>query len=282
MSERARTYSRFVKIEHTLFSFPLLLSGALLADGQLTWRVLLLILLAGTGARTAALGLNRLLDRVIDGENPRTASRELPSGKMAPIEAVLVTGAGIAVYLAAAFFISPKCLWYSPIPLAIFVIYPLMKRFTMWAHIGVGAALAMGPLGAWYAVQLSFEDSFRVALICLFTLFWVSGFDIIYATMDEAFDRSRGLHSLPSRLGKARALQVSMVFHAVAFGLLCLLYRASMTGIGALILLLGIGALLALEHYKAADIELAFFKINAVIGFVVLAFVAAGVGFSGV
>lgn len=281
MSDRARTYSRFVKIEHTLFSFPLLLSGALLADGSLTWRVLLLILLAGTGARTAALGLNRLLDRAIDGHNPRTANRELPSGKMTPLEAGLVTGAGTLLYLVAAYLISPKCLLFSPIPLAIFVIYPLMKRFTMWAHLGVGAALAMGPLGAWYAVQLDFDEYSRIVLICLFTLFWVAGFDIIYATMDEDFDRRHGLHSLPGRLGSRRALSIAMAFHVTAFVLLCILYRASMSGVGALVLLIGIGVLLALEHYRVSDVELAFFKINAVIGFVVLAFVAAGVGITG-
>ena len=101
MPDRLKTYSRFVKIEHTLFSFPMLLSGALLAKGELTWRVLLLILVAGTGARTAALGLNRILDRKIDRKNPRTADRELPSGQMELSEGVLVTGFGMAVYLIA-------------------------------------------------------------------------------------------------------------------------------------------------------------------------------------
>ncbi len=142
MQDRLKAYSRFVKIEHTLFSFPMLLSGALLAHGELTWRVLLLILVAGTGARTAALGLNRILDRAIDRKNPRTADRELPSGQMKLTEGVFITGVGIAVYLVAAYLISPRCLELAPIPLAIFLLYPLMKRFTMWAHLGVGAALA--------------------------------------------------------------------------------------------------------------------------------------------
>jgi len=278
MPDRAKTYGRFVKIEHTLFSFPLLLTGALLADGELSWRVVALILLAGTGARTAALGLNRLLDRVIDGANPRTAGRELPSGQMKPIEAAAVTGLGTLVYLVAAYLISPRCLLYSPIPLAIFVAYPLMKRFTMWAHLGVGAALAMGPLGAWYAVQLDFHDYPRVVLICLFTLFWVAGFDIIYATMDEAFDRRYGLHSLPARLGTSRALAIALGFHVAAFALLCLLYQRVLSGGAAVGLLLVIGGLLALEHLKRSDVDLAFFKINAVIGFVVLAFVWFGIG----
>lgn len=276
-SSRLTTYSRFVKIEHTLFSFPLLLSGALLAERELTWRVLLLILVAGTGARTAALGLNRIIDRTLDRENPRTASRELPSGQMNRAEAILVTGAGVLVYLLAAYLISPQCLALSPIPLAIFLLYPLMKRFTMWAHLGVGAALSMGPLGAWYAVQLDFDDYTNVALLCLFTFFWVAGFDIIYATLDLEFDRGYGLYSLPSRLGKERALAVSFLFHLAAFLLLCALYWTSMEGPLAAGMLLVIGGLLFLEHRKASEVELAFFKINAVVGFVVLGFVAAGV-----
>ena len=273
---RVRTYSRFVKVEHTLFSFPLLLSGALLARGELSIRTLLLILAAGTGARTAALGLNRILDRRIDALNPRTENRELPSGAMTSREALGVTGAGIAIFLASAYFISPRCLALSPIPLAIFLAYPLMKRFTMWAHLGVGAALAMGPLGAWYAVQLDFRDYGNALILCLFTFFWVAGFDIIYSTLDQDFDRSRGLHSLPSRLGRERALYVSAAFHVAAFALLTTLYLRALAGPVAALLLALIGALLVAEHRRAQDVDLAFFKINAALGFVVLGFIALG------
>ena len=274
--KRVLTYGRFVKIEHTLFSFPLLLSGALLARGELTPRTLILILAAGTGARTAALGLNRILDRRIDGDNPRTENRELPSGAMSAVEAWLVTVAGVALFFASAYGISPRCLWLAPIPLAIFLIYPLLKRFTMWAHLGVGAALAMGPLGAWYAVQLDFRDFGNALLLCLFTLLWVAGFDIIYATLDQDFDRSRGLHSLPARLGRERALRVSAAFHAAAFLLLGILYLRALSGPLAALLLGLIGALLVAEHALASDVDLAFFKINAVVGFVVLGFIALG------
>lgn len=277
MQERLKTYSRFVKIEHTLFSFPMLLAGALLAHGERTWPVLGWILVAGTGARTAALGLNRILDRAIDRKNPRTAGRELPSGQMKLAEGVLITAAGAGVYLVGAYAISPRCLELAPIPLAVFLLYPLMKRFTMWAHLGVGAALAMGPLGAWFAVQLDFADYQRIILLCLFTFFWVAGFDIIYSTLDLDFDRGEGLHSLPSRLGKKRALGIALGFHVVAFALLGILYWTVMTGPLAALLLLAIGVLLLLEHRRTSDVELAFFKINAVVGFVVLGFVAAGV-----
>ncbi len=274
--KRVLAYGRFVKIEHTLFSFPLLLSGALLAQGELSLRTLLLILLAGTGARTAALGLNRILDRHIDRENPRTESRELPSGVMSPLEAFGVTAAGIGLFLASAYGISLRCLALAPIPLAIFLVYPLLKRFTMWAHLGVGAALAMGPLGAWYAVQLDFRDFGNVLILCLFTLFWVAGFDIIYSTLDQDFDRSQGLHSLPSRLGRERALLISASFHAAGFALLAALYLRALAGPVAALLLALIGVLLVTEHRRARDVDLAFFKINAALGFVVLGFIALG------
>jgi 4-hydroxybenzoate polyprenyltransferase len=274
--ERVLTYSRFVKIEHTLFSFPLLLSGALLARGELSLRTLLLILAAGTAARTAALGLNRILDRHIDRENPRTENRELPSGAMSEAEALAVTGAGVALFLASAYGISLRCLLLAPIPLGIFLLYPLLKRFTMWAHLGVGAALAMGPLGAWYAVQLDFRDFGNPLLLCLFTLFWVAGFDVIYATLDQDFDLARGLHSLPSRLGRENALRIAAALHAAAFLLLGLLYLRALQGPLAAFLLGLIGALLVAEHRRASDVDLAFFKINAILGFVVLGFVALG------
>jgi 4-hydroxybenzoate polyprenyltransferase len=274
--KRVVTYSRFVKIEHTLFSFPLLLSGALLARGELSFRILGLVLAAGTGARIAALGLNRILDRTVDRGNPRTRGRELPSGAMSLGEAWGVTGAGIALFLAAAYWISPRCLALAPIPLAVFLLYPVLKHFTMWAHLGVGAALSMGPLGAWYAVQLDFRDFENALLLCLFTFFWVAGFDIIYATLDLEFDRSEGLYSLPSRLGRERALRISTMFHVTAFLLLSTLYLRAMGGAVAAALLGAIGILFLLEHRRANDVELAFFKINAVVGFVVLGFVAAG------
>jgi 4-hydroxybenzoate polyprenyltransferase len=278
MIGRMTTYARFVKIEHTLFSFPLLVSGALLAhQNALTLRTLVLILIAGSGARTAALAVNRIFDRAIDRANPRTAARELPRGAMTNTEAWLVTATGTSIYLVAAFLISVRCLVLAPIPLAIFVLYPLLKRHTMWAHLGVGLALAMYPLGAWYAVSLSFRDMGPILVLAAFTFFWVSGFDIIYSTLDEEHDRRTGLYSLPSQLGKHKALSISLLFHLAAFGCLALLYWMRLEGLAAALLLMGAGVLLILEHRKAEDVELAFFKVNAALGFVVLALVLSGV-----
>jgi 4-hydroxybenzoate polyprenyltransferase len=135
----------------------------------------------------------------------------------------------------------------------------------------------MAPIGAWYAVTLTFEGMGPALILGLFTVLWVSGFDIIYSTLDEEHDRRVGLYSMPARLGKRRALSVSMAFHLAAFVCLAVLYWMELRGVASLLLLLLAGGLLYLEHRKASDVELAFFKINSILGFVVLAFVYAGV-----
>lgn len=274
-----RKYFSFVKIEHTLFSLPLIFSGMLLAShGDLpSPGLLLLVLAAATGARTVAFALNRIIDRRIDARNPRTASRDLPSGRMTLQEAIGVMSAGLGLYFGAAYFISPFCLMMSPIPLVVFLVYPTMKRYTPLAHFGVGLGLAMGPLGGWFAVAPSLENLLTPGLLSLFTLFWVAGFDIIYATLDEDFDRKESLYSFPSRFGRERALRYSGYLHAAAFAVLVLLFIQSVLSLLALPLLVLTGLLLYMEQKKADDVELAFFKINAVAGFSVLAMVGAGV-----
>jgi len=273
-----KKYFSFVKIEHTLFSLPLIYSGVLLAAGNAVppVRVLVLVLTAATGARTVAFALNRIIDRKIDGRNPRTAARDLPSGTMSVLQASVVMGAGALLYLGSAYFLSPFCFTLSPIPLVIFIGYPWMKRFTPLAHFGVGLGLAMGPLGGWFAVSPSFDNLLAPALLCLFTLFWVAGFDIIYATLDEEFDKKESLFSFPSRFGKQRALRYSALFHVVAFLTLVALFFISLRSLIALPLLLLTGVLLYLEQRKADDVELAFFRINAIAGFAVFAMILVG------
>ena len=269
----------FVKIEHTLFSLPLIYSGVFLGSRGTfpPWGVLVLVLTAATGARTVAFSLNRIIDRHIDARNPRTASRDLPSGRMTLTEALGVLFAGSALYFGSAYLLSGFCFFMSPIPLAVFIIYPTMKRYTRIAHFGVGMGLAMGPLGGWFAVSPSFEHLLAPAILSLFTLFWVAGFDIIYATLDEDFDRKESLYSFPAIFGRVRALRYSGYFHAVAFGLLVGLFFYSVFSLLALPLLLLTGYLLYLEQKKAEDVELAFFRINAVAGFSVFAMVLIGV-----
>ena len=160
--DAVRKFLSFVKIEHTLFSLPLIYSGVFLAarDATPSAKVLILVLTAATGARTVAFSLNRIIDRHIDARNPRTATRDLPAGRMTLTEALGVLFAGLALYFGSAYLLSNFCFLMSPIPLAIFMIYPTMKRYTPVAHFGVGMGLAMGPLGGWFAVSPSFQDLF--------------------------------------------------------------------------------------------------------------------------
>lgn len=278
--KRLLTFFRFVKIEHTLFSLPLIYSGVYLAAKEPpSVSLLVYVLTAATGARTVALALNRIIDREIDRRNPRTAQRELASGSMSLSEAVVVLAVGLLLYLASATLLSTFCLILSPLPLLVFTLYPYMKRFTPLAHFGVGLGLAMAPLGGWFAVQQSFENILPGLLLSLFTLLWVTGFDIIYSTLDELFDREHNLYSFASRYGRANALRISAVLHVAAFVVLTLLFVLYLRAIVALPFLVASGYLLYLEHMKSDDVELAFFKINAVLGFVIFGMVIAGVYF---
>ena len=274
-----KKYFRFVKIEHTLFSLPLIYSGVLLGsrDSLPSLGTLILVLTAATGARTAAFALNRIIDKEIDRRNPRTASRDLPTGRLTLWEASWVLVAGLALYFCSAYLLSDFCFRLSLIPLIVFIVYPTMKRYTPLAHFGVGLGLAMGPLGGWFAVSPSFDAMLAPALLSFFTLFWVAGFDIIYATLDEEFDRKESLYSFPARFGRVRALRASALFHGIAFLLLVGLFFYSLRSLLALPLLLLTGYLLFLEQRKAEDVHLAFFKINAVAGFAVLGMVFVGV-----
>jgi 4-hydroxybenzoate polyprenyltransferase len=269
-----KKYFRFIKIEHTLFSLPLIYAGVFLAAETMPSVLLLvLVFVAATGARIVAMTLNRIIDAEIDKRNLRTKEREIPAGRMTFLEATVVLVVGLSFYFAAAYLISWFCFILSPIPLIIFVVYPYAKRFTALAHFGVGLGLSMAPLGGWFGVRGSMENILPGALISLFTLFWATGFDVIYSSMDEKFDKESGLFSFPSRYGTKRALIISSVLHIVAFITLILLFLISIKNLWALPFLLLSGFLLYLEQKKSSDVELAFFKINAVIGFVVLAMV---------
>ena len=246
-------------------------SGVFLASKERPSSVLLiLVLTAAIGARLVAMTLNRIIDREIDRHNPRTIKRELPSGKMNLTESFSILLLGLALYIVSAKMISDFCFYLSPIPLIIFVVYPYLKRFTPMAHFGVGLGLAMGPLGGFFAVTGSIEHIGIALLLPLFNLFWATGFDIIYSTLDEDFDKKAGLFSFPSRFGKNRALQISGLLHFLAFIVLIALVLISLKALIALPFLLLSGFLLWLEQHKAEDVELAFFKINIVVGFSIL------------
>ncbi len=283
---RLRTYASFVRFEHTLFSLPLLLAGIFSVPGApLPASRWLLILIAAVGARTAALALNRLIDRRLDALNPRTQVRELPTGAIRLIEAVALLVASAAAYLAACVMLGPWYVKVSAVPLAVFTLYPYLKRFTPLCHVGVGTALALAPLAGYAAAHPDLAELPVPLCLAAFALLWVTGFDIIYATLDEAFDRAHGVNSLVVWLGRERALKVSGVLHRLAAlalvpAAVSMLNRVPrgplsnlLPALGTLALLTTTAVLLALEQRWAEHVNLAFFKVNVWVGFAVLAMV---------
>jgi 4-hydroxybenzoate polyprenyltransferase len=225
----------FAKIEHGVFSLPLLLAGAKLgAEAKLgstgTWPslgVLGLIALAGIGARTMGMAMNRVLDRKLDAMNPRTAGRELPSGRMTFAAGLAVAAAGLGLYLLACGLLGPPCLALSPVPAVPLITYSLLKRFTNLCHFGIGLCLALAPLGAYVAASGTVSMSQSVLLLGLFAFCWMSGFDIIYALQDLDSDRRTGVRSLPVSLGPTGASAVAAGVHVVALASLALLWRST-------------------------------------------------------
>jgi len=278
-----KTLGKFVKIEHTLFSLPMLCAGLLAGlshktgQGPALFPIIAWVVLAGVGARTLALALNRILDRAIDARNPRTKARELPSGSLSLAAGWAVAMAGGLLYLAAALALGSWCLALSPIPPLVFILYPLMKRFTPAAHLGVGLGLGLAPLGGWMAVAQAWPPSQPACLLAGFTLCWVSGFDVLYAIQDMDFDRREGLHSIPARFGARAARLSALILHLGA--LACLIGLG--LGFGnawAWLALAPAAALLGLEQWLGSSLEpgSSFFTVNAWLGFAVLLYVAVG------
>ncbi len=263
---RAVRYGRMIKFSHSVFALPFALASAALAarDG-FRWPQLGWIVVAMVGARSAAMGFNRLADHAIDAKNPRTAGRELPRGVLGRREVgALVLISAAALVLAAA-MLGPLCLALSPVALAIVFGYSYTKRFTALSHVLLGLALAVAPVGAWLAIRGSFSPI--AAVIGLAVLAWVAGFDTIYSCQDADFDRQAGLHSLPARIGVRRALLAARAFHVAAIGFLAAVYPLAKVHPIYLAGVAGIAVLLAYEHslVKADDlsrVDAAFFTLN--------------------
>jgi len=263
-----------VKIEHTLFALPLAFTGTVLAARGLPDPVvLLLVVVAFTGARTAAMAFNRVVDRGLDAMNPRTAQREVPTGQVSLIHAggLLLLASG--VFFAAAWGLNEVCFRLSPLVLALLLGYSYTKRFTWLCHLMLGACLGMAPLAGWLAVTGTF--AWPPVVLGLGVMFWVAGFDIIYACQDIEFDRRVGLHSVPARLGSSKALRLAAATHLFAF---CLFVLAGyLAGVSWPFYLLSLitGGLLAWEHglVKADDLsrlDTAFFTVNSMVSFSLL------------
>lgn len=211
-------YSRLVKFEHTIFALPFALIGffmaTMLAGSGVEAKLLLLVLLCMVLARNAAMGFNRYLDREFDKLNPRTAVREIPAGILAPGAVLWFVVINCLLFVATTAFINPLCFYLSPVALFVILFYSYTKRFTALCHFVLSTGLALAPIGAYLAVTGRFDVA--PLLVSLIVFFWVSGFDIIYALQDEEFDKKLQLKSVPSILGKTRALLVAKVIHLLA------------------------------------------------------------------
>ncbi len=207
-----------IKFKHTVFALPFALMGAFLAAGGVPEaRTFLWVVLAMGGARTCAMGFNRIVDVRFDRKNPRTAARALAAGTVKLWEAWLMVILAAALFFFACANLNRLTLLLSPLALSLTLIYSLTKRFTWLCHVVLGVALAFSPLGGYVAVKGSLAG-FPYAL-SLGVLFWVAGFDMIYACLDADFDREEGLYSMPSRFGRSKAFRLAVVFHALAFAL---------------------------------------------------------------
>ena len=276
-----RRLASLVRIEHTVFALPFAYVGAFLAvDGWPGAANVVWVTVAMIGARTLAMALNRLIDSELDARNPRTASRELPRGALTRGQVLALCAAALAVFLVAVSQLDPVVRWLWPIPVAMFVVYPYLKRFTWLCHIWLGACLALAPIGAWLAV--SGAAPWEAWAIGGAVLFWVAGFDLFYSLFDLEHDRSEGLHSWAVRFGERGVFGSARSLHA---GTVVLLAVAGAGLDAGLLYWLGVVAtavLLAYEHsiVRPGDLrrlDAAFFTLNGVISAVFFAFVALDV-----
>lgn len=279
---KLRTTLEMIKFEHTLFALPFAFLGAVLAaDGLPTWRQILWITVAMVGARSAAMTFNRIVDREIDAANPRTANRELPSGRLSLSFAWAFLLASVAVFVFAAYSLNWLTFALSPVALISVLGYSYAKRFTAFAHMLLGWALAISPTAAWIAVRGAIDSEVPI-LLSVFVLMWTSGFDVLYACQDQEFDRKAGLHSIPARFGIARSLWIARLFHLQAATVLLLIL--AFTGLGWPAYL-GAGAVMALLVYQhtlvkpndLSKMNAAFFTTNAFVSVVLFISFAAAV-----
>jgi len=281
-----KTALAMIKFEHTLFALPFAFLGAILAaEGLPTLRQIIWITVAMVGARSAAMTFNRIVDRRIDAENPRTAMRELPSGKLSVGFAWAFLYISIAVFLLASYSLNWLTFALSPVALIFVLGYSYAKRFTVFAHVVLGIALAISPSAAWIAVRGSLMHEVPI-LLSVFVMVWTAGFDVLYACQDLDFDRKAGLYSIPARFGIKNALWIARLFHAQAFIVLIFLYLVtgmawlSFAGV-CLVALLLIYQHTLIKPNDLSRMNAAFFTTNAFVSVILLATFGGAVFFNG-
>jgi len=265
-----------IKIAHSVFALPFAFTAAVLAaSGLPSGRQILWITVAMVGARSGAMGLNRIIDAKIDALNPRTCRREIPAGRISSGAALVFTIISFCIMLYAAYELNPLCLALAPLAIMVLTAYSYTKRFTWASHIVLGIAIAIAPLGAWVAVKGTIDP--EIFPLVAAVVFWLAGFDTLYALQDIEFDRKHGLYSIPGRFGVSKALLISRLFHAATFALFI------MTGlIFGLNFFYWIGLLIALtlliyEHYLVrpgdlSRLDMAFFNMNGYLSITIFLF----------
>ncbi|KGP82618.1 UbiA-like polyprenyltransferase [Paenibacillus sp. UMB7766-LJ446] len=280
MFRKIRIFLEMIKIEHTLFALPFAFMGAILGsmvvnDTFPTWMQIVWVLLAMIGARSAAFGLNRMIDQAIDKKNPRTAMRAIPAGLLKNGEVVIFIVLSFVLLFWASSNLNVLSMQLLPIAVFMLVLYSYTKRFTWLCHIVLGMTIGLAPLGGWVAVTGTMDWTAVVLYVTI--VFWTAGFDIIYACQDLEFDQGEGLHSIPSRFGLNKSLQIAKVFHVItAVGFLALLLMTDLSwwyGAGMLITY----GILFYEHYIVSPndmsrVQTAFFTMNSVLSLVVFTF----------
>jgi 4-hydroxybenzoate polyprenyltransferase len=274
-------HANLVRLPHTIFALPFALVGVVLASyiapitiGDVVW-----VVVAFTSARFAAMGFNRIVDREIDARNPRTRSREIPSGTMSVREASVAVVIASLLFLAAAWQLNRLCLMLAPLALGWVLFYSYTKRFTRWSHIVLGIGLSIAPVGGYLAITGQWSSPWWMLIaLAVAVATWVGGFDILYALQDVSFDRENGLYSVPSTFGEANALRIARVLHLTTVAALALAGIGAGAGILYFVGVLVAGLLLLYEHSLVrvddfSRLDAAFFTMNGVISIVFLGFV---------
>lgn len=267
-------YLALVRFQHTLFALPFAFAGMFAAAGAWPgWTTLGWVTLAMAGARTFAMALNRLFDARIDAANPRTAGRELPSGRLRPRDAWALAAAGALAFVASGLALNPLTAALLPVAAVFLALYPLTKRFTWACHLWLGVTIGAAAAGGWIAVTGAFAPAAWWGWLAVGA--WIAGFDVVYALLDREFDVAHGVFSIPARFGEARARAAAIALHAVAVVALAGFAASAGLGIGTAVAVAVVAAVFAVQHAwvarRGAAVALRAFDANLYVGAIVLA-----------